>query len=89
MPETVLPDADVTTYYLDTIIAVADSYDDLNITLVDGLSMYLLDLMVLQEFRIVSGVSVSFPEPEGPVEYPEGFTVLRVSVDAQEMDVSI
>lgn len=89
MPEAALPDAEITTYFLDTFVAVAEEYDHLTAILADRLGMYLLDLMELNGHRVVSGVSYVFPEPEGPVPYPEGFTVLRASVNVQEMDATI
>lgn len=90
MPEAALPDVEITTYYIETFVPVSESYDELTIRLSDGLGLFLLDLMTAQGYRVVSGVSYVFPEPEmDGVAYPDGFTALRASVDVQEMDANV
>lgn len=87
-----LPDVEVSAYYLDTIVPmsiVAEPGAGVQLSAVDTLSLYLLDLMAMQGYRVVSGVRVELPEPEGPVDYPEGWVALRLVVDVQEFDVGV
>lgn len=89
MPEPVLPDCEVSTYFLETFVSTDESMDAWTIRLCDGLGLYLLDLMAQKGYRIVSGVTFSFPEPRGGVEYPAGLAVLRAEVEVQEFDIEL
>lgn len=93
MPDQIAAGVPVQTYYLDAImpLSVVDEprAPGINLPGVDAMSLYLLDLMRMQEYRVVSGVSVQVVEPEGPVPYPDGWTVLRVTVQVQEFDVDV
>lgn len=87
MPETVLPDTEVTSYFLETLVPVS-GHDELVNRIGEGVGMYLLDLMAEHGYRVVSGVRMSMPEP-ALVEYPDGLAVLRAEVDVQELDVTV
>lgn len=88
-----VPDVEVSSYYLDTMVplaVVAQPVEGVSrMSAVDTLSLYLLDLMAMQGYRVVSGVRVDLPTKESPVDYPEGWTALRLVVDAQEFDVGV
>lgn len=89
MAETVLPDAEITTYFLETFVPTGETFDAMTQRIGDGTGMYLLDLMAQKGYRVVSGVTVSFPEPRGGIEYPDGLCVLRVEVEVQEFDIEL
>lgn len=88
------PDVEITAYYLDTIlpmsiVGTAGVVPGQPMSAVDTLSLYLLDLMAMQDYRVVSGVRVELPTEEGPVPYPEGWVAVRLVVDVQEFDVGV
>ncbi len=94
MPDEVIPGVPVHAYYLDAIMPLSAMDDPVSVPGIelpgrDALSLYLLDLMRMQEYRVVSGVTVERVEPEGPVQYPAGWGVLRVVVQVQEFDIDV
>ena len=93
MPDAIIPGVPVSAYYLDAIMPVSvvnrAAAPGIELPGIDAMSLYLLDLMRMQEYRVVSGVSCEVVPPEGPVSYPTGWTVLRVSVQVQEFDVDV
>lgn len=88
MAETIVPDIEVTTYFVETFVPV-EGFDSLVVRISEGVGMYLLDLMRQQGKRIVSGVRYEFPEPLGGVEYPNGLAALRAEVDCQDFDIAV
>lgn len=93
MADVPVPDVEISTFFIETMVPVttvaAATAPGQQMSAVDTLSLYLLDLMELQGYRVVSGVRVEIPEPDGPVEYPTGWTVLRLHVDVQEFDIGV
>lgn len=91
MPEAV-PGVAVEPYYLESIVPMSivaePKAPGQDMSAVDTLSLYLLDLMALHGYRVVSGVRVEIPQPEN-VPYPKGWTVVRLIVDVQEFDVDV
>ncbi len=87
-----VPGVEVEPYYLESMVPMsvvaAASAPGQQMSAVDTLSLYLLDLMAFHGYRVVSGVRVEIVEPEN-VPYPEGWTVVRLVVDVQEFDVDV
>lgn len=86
MPDEPLPGVSVTTYVFDAFML---RYQAEWTSTRNDVGMYLLDLVTMQDFRVVSGVTFDEPAPEGPVDYPPGWCVLRAMVDVQEWDVEV
>lgn len=74
-----------TTYFLETLTPISGAQE-----VVDKVGMYLLDLMVAQGYRVVSGLSVEIVEPaDGMPPYPLGWVCVRLMVEVQEFDVEV
>jgi len=87
-----VPGVAVEPYYLETMVPVSivasATAPGQSMSTVDTMSLYLLDLMALHGYTVVSGVRVEIVEPEA-IPYPEGWVVIRVIVDVQEFDVDV
>ena len=87
-----VPGVEVSPYYLESMVPISvvagATAPGQEMSAVDTLSLYLLDLMAFHDFRVVSGVRVEIVEPEN-VPYPKGWTVVRLVVDVQEFDVDV